>query len=119
MLNALSFAYVNVPGQGENAVDLARKMLALSQELVAAAPGNDDFLELLINSEIRLGDTLETRGVLDEGLQHLLQAREALVKFVDKDPSNSDRLRMLVYLQQRIGELATQEGRPSEGAARV
>ena len=104
LLNALSFAYVNVPGQGENAVELARRMLALSQELVAAAPDNDDFRELLINSEIRVGDTLETRGILDEGLQHLLQAREALVKFVDKDPSNSERLRMLVYLQQRIGD---------------
>ena len=76
LLNALSFAYVNVPGQGENAVELARRMLALSQELVAAAPDNDDVLQLLINSEIRVGDTLEARGVLDEGLQHLLRARE-------------------------------------------
>ncbi len=105
LLNALSFAYVNVPGQGENAVELARRMLALSQELVAAAPDNDDVLELLINSEIRLGDTLEARGVLDEGLQHLLRARETLVKFADKDPSNGDRVRTLVYLQQRIGDL--------------
>lgn len=104
LLNALSFAYVNVPGQGENAVELARRMLALSQELVAAAPDNDDFLELLIHSEIRVGDTLEARGLLDEGLQHLLRAREALLKFVDKDKSNGDRVRTLVYLQQRIGD---------------
>jgi tetratricopeptide (TPR) repeat protein len=104
LLNALSFAYVNVPGQGENAVELARRMLALSQELVAAAPDDDDFRELLIHSGIRLGDTLEARGILDEGLQHLLRAREALVKFADKDPANGDRVRMLVYLQQRIGD---------------
>jgi tetratricopeptide (TPR) repeat protein len=37
-------------------------------------------------------------------LQHLLRAREALVKFADKDPANGDRVRMLVYLQQRIGD---------------
>ncbi|MBX9773302.1 MAG: TIR domain-containing protein [Xanthobacteraceae bacterium] len=104
LLNALSFAYIDVPGQGESAVDLARKMLALSQELVAAAPDDDDFQELLIKSEIRVGDTLEARGILDEGLQHLLRAREALVRLVDKDPSNGDRVRTLVYLQQRIGD---------------
>ena len=75
------------------------------RQLVAAAPDNDDVLELLINSEIRLGDTLEARGVLDEGLQHLLRARETLVKLADKDPSNGDRVRTLVYLQQRIGDL--------------
>jgi tetratricopeptide (TPR) repeat protein len=105
LLNALSFAYVNVPGQGENAVDLARKMLTLSQELVAAAPDNDDYLELLINSEIRVGDTLEARGQLDDGLQHHLRARETLVRLVDKDQSNDDRVRVLVYLQQRIGDM--------------
>lgn len=104
LLNALSFAYVNVPGQGENAIELARRMLALAQELVATAPDNDDFRELLINSEIRVGDTLEARGALDEGLQHLQRAREALVEFVAKAPSNGDRVRTLVYLQQRIGD---------------
>ncbi|MGH6769261.1 MAG: TIR domain-containing protein [Xanthobacteraceae bacterium] len=104
LLNALSFAYINVPGQGENAVDLARKMLALSQELVDANPDNDGYRQLLIDSEIRVGDALEARGQLDDCLIHLRRGRDALVKLVDKDRSNGDRVRVLIYLQQRIGD---------------
>ncbi len=104
LLNTLSFAYIDVPGQGENALDLARKMRAVAQKLSAGSPDNDNYRQLVINSEIRIGDALEARGLFDEALRSYRTGRAFLAKLVDKDRASGDRKRMLVYIQQRIGD---------------
>ena len=104
LLNTLSFAYIDVPGQGENALDLARKMRAVAERLSAGSPDNDNYRQLLVNSEIRIGDVLEARGLLDDALRRYRTGRALMASLVDKDRSNGDRKRTLVYIQQRIGD---------------
>jgi len=104
LLNTLSFAYIDVPGQGENALDLARKMRAVSERLSAGDPENDDYRQFLINSEIRIGDALEARGLFDEALGNYRMGQVLMARLLDKDPSDGNRKRILIYIQQRIGD---------------
>jgi hypothetical protein len=110
LLNTLSFVYIDVPGQGENALELARKMRALAGRLSAGDPGNDDYRQFLINSEIRIGDALEARGLFDEALQNYRMGQVLMARLVDKDLSNRDRKRILIYIQQRIGDTLRKKG---------
>jgi tetratricopeptide (TPR) repeat protein len=110
LLNTLSFAYIDVPGQGEHAVDLAQKMRVLAEQLAAISPGNDDYRQLPITSQIRIGDALEALGRFDEALKQYGEGRARMVERVANDPSDGDRKRMLVYIQQRIGDTLRKKG---------
>jgi tetratricopeptide (TPR) repeat protein len=104
LLNTLSLAYIDVPGQAANALELARKMRDLAERLAANRPDNDSYRQLLINSEIRIGDALEARGLFDEALQSYRTGQVLMAKLAGKDRTNGDRKRMLVYIQRRIGD---------------
>ena len=110
LLNTLSFAYIDVPGQSEHAVELARKMRALAEQLSANSPGNDDYRQLPITSQIRIGDALEAQGLFDEALKEYGEGRARMVERVAQNPSDGDRKRMLVYIQQRIGDTLRKKG---------
>ena len=79
-------------------------MRAVAERLSSGEPGSDDYRQFLINSEIRIGDALEARGLFDEALQNYRMGQALMAKLVDKDLSNGDRKRILIYIQQRIGD---------------
>jgi len=117
LLNTLSLAYIDVPGQAANALELARKTRELAERLNSNNPDNDGYRQLLINSEIRIGDALEARGLFDEALASYRNGQVRMAKLADKDRANGDRKRMLVYIQQRIGDtLRKKDDRLEAGA---
>jgi tetratricopeptide (TPR) repeat protein len=109
----MGIAYLSVPGQVENTLELARKTHAIADRLAAAHPDRDDYGLLLANSEILLGDALEARGLLDMALERFRAGAALMKRLTDRNTADGDNRRRLVYVQQRIGDTLRKQGNSS------
>ena len=100
----------SVPGQAENTLELARKTQVIANRLYNAHRDRDDYGLLLANSEILLGDALEARGFLDASLERFRAGRALMKQLADRNPSDGDTRRRLVYVQQRVGDTLRKQG---------
>jgi tetratricopeptide (TPR) repeat protein len=104
LLNTMGIAYLNVPGQVENAFELAQKTHLIAERLYAAHPDRDDYGRHLVDSEILLGDAYEARGLLDTALDRFRAGRDLMQSLTKRKLEDGDRWRRLIYVQQRIGD---------------
>src|SRR5262249_14755189 len=65
-------------------------------------------------SDVRIGDALEDAGRLDEALAAYGAGLTGVAKLVAEDPSNGDRVRLLIYVRQTIGDVLRKNGKLDE-----
>jgi tetratricopeptide (TPR) repeat protein len=113
LFETMTLAYLNLPGQGENALELAQNTRALADRLYEAHRERVDYGLLLANSDILYGDALEARGHFDTAIERYRAGRALLARLTDDKPMLGDSRRRLVYVQQRIGDTLRKQGQPT------
>jgi tetratricopeptide (TPR) repeat protein len=116
LLDALSVAYLDVPGEGS--LETAKKTAVLASRLHLHNLDSQPYALHLVESEIRLGNAYEVRGDLDEALFHFNAARDQMVRLIESDRENGDRQRSLGYIHGRIGDVLRKTGKLQEAQQR-
>ena len=78
LIDTLSYAYVALPGQGANAIEMATKERALAGRLLMEKPEREEYIEDAARSDLSLGIAYDVLGRLDEAAA---SDREGLVLF--------------------------------------
>jgi len=86
--------------------------LEIRQELTAADPENQRWLEFLGTSHQYLGALALARGELTDARPHLERSRELFDGLVARDPDNGDWRYKLAWSELRLGRLERADGRP-------
>jgi len=108
LLNTLSLAYLDVPGEGN--LDTAKKLNALATRLALEKPDNEVYRQHLVDSKIRLGDAFQVRADLEGALSNFRAALDQMMQLIEADPDNGDRQRTLGYIYGRIGDIQRTTG---------
>src|SRR5262249_28026389 len=109
-LDALSLAYVTVPGQGEHALAIARKMRELAQQLFDRRKTDPAYGANLAMSNERVADALEARGMLAAAFTFNDEARRVVDGLLAHNPSDPRLTMRKGLIHQRLGDIHRAKG---------
>lgn len=103
-------------GDVDGALEQYREDLVIGEQLAARDPSNSRWKRGVAISRSRIGSLLIPTD-LENAMQHLYAAREALIEIIDQDPTNPGRQRDLATVNLSLG-LAFEEQGDLDGASR-
>ncbi len=104
LLETLSSAYLDVPGGGQTALNMANKMEEIAGKLTSSEPKTEAYRRDLISSDVRIGDAYEAKGDFDAAMKSYRAAVTAMDRLSKADPANLDLRRDLLYIYERMGD---------------
>jgi tetratricopeptide (TPR) repeat protein len=116
-LDALSLAYMTVPGQGEHALDIARKMRDLAQHLFERRKTDAGYGTNLAMSNERVADALEARGMLAAAFTFNDEARRLVDGLLALNPSDHRLTMRKGLIHQRLGDIHRAKGNVEDALA--
>jgi tetratricopeptide (TPR) repeat protein len=109
-LDALSLAYRILPGQGEHALDIARKMRERAQQLFTRRTTDARFGANLAASNERIADALEDQGNFTEAFTFNDEARQVIDELLRLNRSDPDLTLAKGLIHQRLGDIRRANG---------
>jgi tetratricopeptide (TPR) repeat protein len=110
LMDVLSRAYLTVPGQGEHALEVARRMRDLAQQQFTRAPTDAGYGRNLATGSQRVADALEAQGKLAEAFKFNDEARRVVDELIKLSPSDPYLIMTKGLIHQRLGDIRNANG---------